>query len=65
MDDYRREQRKKKRGSHCIFGVINENGVGISCFCGCGWRGHPNKKHKRRIVKRALKNAFEKEIKNL
>lgn len=59
MDDYKFEQRKKKRGIHCAFGFIDQDGVGRSCLCGCGSRTPPSKKHKARIVKRTLKRQFE------
>ena len=62
MDDYRIEQRKRKRGLHCAFSYIDDNGVGRGCLCGCGWRGSPSKKHKTRIVKRALKKQLMKFI---
>lgn len=60
MDNYKFEQRRKTRGAHCVFGYIDESGVGRSCLCGCGWRGQPSKKHKTRIVKRSLKRKLRK-----
>jgi len=65
MDDYKFEQRKKKRGDYCVFSFTDENGVGRSCLCGCGSRTPPNKKHKTRIVKRALKRLFFEDLKDL
>jgi hypothetical protein len=65
MDDYRFEQRKKKRGEHCVFSWTDQNGVGRSCLCGCGSRTPPNKKHKKRIVKRFLKRTFLKDLNSL
>lgn len=61
MDDYKYEMRRKKRGGHCVFGYIDANGVGRSCLCGCGFRSPPSKKHKRRIVKRTLKENLIRE----
>lgn len=55
MDDYKFQQRRKKRGDNCIFSYIDKAGVGRSCLCGCGARTPPAKKYKTRIVKRALK----------
>lgn len=63
-DDYKFEQRKRKRGEHCVFSFTDQNGVGRSCLCGCGSRTPPNKKHKTRIVKRSLKKAFLRELKD-
>ncbi len=57
MDDYKFEMRKEKRGLHCL---INFGNGGMLCGCGC--RDRPTKKQKTRIVKRALKNAFNKEM---
>ena len=62
MDDYRFEQRKKKRGDNCIFSWTDKNGVGRSSLCGCGGRTPPSKKHKTRIVKRSLKRSLLKEL---
>lgn len=52
---YKLEMRKKRRGGHCIFGYTDANGVGRSCFCGCGYREAQTKKFKKRIVRRVLK----------
>lgn len=62
MDDYRFEQRKYKRGDHCIVSFTDKNGVGRSCLCGCGTRIEPNKKHKKRMVRVALKDQLKKMI---
>jgi hypothetical protein len=62
MDDYKYQQRRKKRGDHCCFERIDEAGVGRSVLCGCGTRNPPNKKHKTRIVKRKVKKDTQKEI---
>ena len=63
MDDYKLEQRKKKRGGHCVFGFIDPvTKVGRSCLCGCGTRKPVGKKHKARIVKRSIKRMDLKEF---
>ena len=61
MDDYKFEQRRKKRGGNCIFPYVDQNGVQRSCLCGCGTRTEQSKKYKTRIVKRSLKRNFLKE----
>lgn len=63
MDDYKYEQRKRKRGIQCTLAIHNHiTNSWQTGLCGCGWRGEPGKKHKARIVKRALKKQVEKTI---
>jgi hypothetical protein len=62
MDIYKYQQRRKKRGLHCCFGIIDQDGVPRGRLCGCGFRDEPSKKHKARIVKRTLKEDFQREI---
>lgn len=59
MDDYRFEQRKYRRGDHCIFTSAT---TGKTVLCGCGTRIGPNKKHKKRMVRVALKDQLKKMI---
>lgn len=64
MDDYRYEQRRKRKGDHCIFACVSADGVERSHLCGCGSRCEPSKKHKNRIAKRALKANDHKNWRN-
>jgi len=64
MDDYKYEQRRKKRGGHCCFSYIDSNGVERSTLCRCGNRKPVSKKYKTRIVKRSLKVNLLKDIIN-
>lgn len=57
MDDYKYQMRRKKRGRQCLI----DKGGGSS-LCGCGSREPPSKKHKTRIVKRALKANWLRDI---
>lgn len=62
MNEYRKLQRKKRRGGHCIFTVKDEKtNVERSVFCGCGSRDCISKKDNNRIVRRELKLNLEKE----
>lgn len=61
MDEYKFQQRRKKRGDHCVMAWTDKNGVGQSKLCGCGARTPPTKKHKKRIVRRFLQNLLLKE----
>jgi len=60
MDIYKYEQRRKKRGLQCL---VNHGTYGY--LCGCGSREKPSKKHKNRIVKRALDADLKRIIKEI
>lgn len=56
MNEYKFEQRKKKRGEFCVWAGIATDAKHCSINCDCGSRTPPDKKHRTRIVKRSLKN---------
>ena len=63
MDDYKFEQRRKKRGDNCIFAAVDQRtGVEYSVLCGCGCRTPPHKKYQKRIVRRALERKLRQHI---
>lgn len=63
MDDYKYEQRRKKRGEYCVScGSYVDEKTGKTIYfgihCGCGDRVPPNKRHKKKIVRRSLKQQL-------
>lgn len=66
MDDYKFQQRRKKRGIHCLCCTDAKNPDGtiqhISFLCGCGSRTPPDKQQKKKIVRNALKEDFRREL---
>lgn len=74
MNEYKHQQRRKKRGDHCLVGPYYEEGwmliKGVYYWvrlyegriCGCGSRHAPTKKHKKRIIRRNLKAQLRQEI---
>lgn len=60
-NEYKYQQRRRKRGLHCLVGPSACDNYSTGCLCGCGNRTPPGKKHKRRIIRRHLKNEILKE----
>jgi hypothetical protein len=66
MDEYRKLQKVKRRGSHCKFSVYDEEKkVERSVLCGCGCRDPISKNDNNRIVRRELQIALRKECEDL
>ena len=62
MNEWKFQQRRKKRGTHCTLHGILEDGTPWGRLCGCGTRTEVSKKHKNRIVKRYLKRQLKKNV---
>ncbi len=58
MDEYRFQQRRKKRGLQCLVCKQRTDGTFATGLCGCGHRTPPSKSHKKRIVRRALERLL-------
>lgn len=63
MNEWKFQQRLKKRGDWCLMNGIKLDGTPYGCLCGCGLRNLPTKKYKTRIIKRELQNQLRDEIK--
>ncbi len=54
MNEYKYQQRRKKRYDRCCIAGTLADGTDISRFCPCGSMNPPPKKVKKRIVRRFL-----------
>ncbi len=61
MDEWKFQQRRRKRGLHCLVHCVTADGVHHGKLCGCGGRTPPSKRKRARIIKRELARQARRE----